>query len=197
MQSKPASRNAGVEANARLTGYVAIVLLVLLGLELLSGLAVRRLLVFHGLLGLFVIPPLLLKLASVGYRFVRYYTGEPRYRAAGTPALAMRVVAPVLVALTVVVFASGLELWLFGYRYGFFWIPVHHGSAYLWSVTLAIHAVNYLRRAPALVLADWRDQLPGVVARRSLLVASLVLGAALVVAMIPFHSPFAFLVGGS
>jgi hypothetical protein len=48
-------RARGVETNARLTGYVAVVLALPLGFTL--------------------IPPVLLKLDRVGYRFARYYAG--------------------------------------------------------------------------------------------------------------------------
>lgn len=191
------SRDGGVEANARLTGYVAVVLLALLAVELVSGLVIRRDLPLHIVVGFLVIPPLLLKVGSVGYRFFRYYTREAKYQAAGTPSLAMRILAPVLVLLTLVVFGSGVELWVFGYRFGFFWIPVHHGSAYLWFIALAVHVVNYASRAPALAAADWRDHLTGVFTRRAAVVASLVLGGALAIAMLSFQSPFALSTGGS
>ena len=36
-------------------------------------------------LGVLLIGPVALKLASTGYRFVRYYTSEPRYRRKGPP----------------------------------------------------------------------------------------------------------------
>lgn len=188
--------DAGVEANARLTGYVAMVLLALLAVEFATGLVIRRYLPLHVVVGFAVIPPLVLKLGSVGYRFVRYYTREPRYRAAGTPTLGMRTLAPVLVVLTVIVFGSGVELWVFGYRFGSFWIPVHHGAAYLWFIAAAVHVINYARRAPSLLLADWRDGLRGALTRQSVVVGSLVLGGALAVAMLSYTSPFAFSTGG-
>jgi hypothetical protein len=189
--------DTGVEANARLTGYVAMALLALLAIAFATGLVIRRDLLLHVVVGFAAIPPLLLKFGSVGYRFVRYYTKEPRYLAAGTPTLGMRILAPVLVLLTVIVFGSGVELWVFGYRFGSFWIPVHHGSAYLWFIAAAIHVVSYARRAPSLLLADWRDDLRGALTRRSVVIASLVLGGALAVTTLSFASPFALSTGGS
>jgi len=187
---EPILRDPGVEANARLTGYVGVVLAVLLAAELVTGLRFKQLLPAHAVIGFVLVPPLLLKLASVGYRFARYYTGDARYRAAGPPRLAMRLLGPVIVLLTVVVIGSGIELWLFGYRFGFIWVPVHHFSAYLWFVTMAVHVVNYLRRAPELAAADWRDHLRGAFTRRSLVAGSLILGAALAIAMLPYPTPF-------
>lgn len=185
----------GVEGNARLTGYVAVALLVFLAIEVATLADLRRFLEVHAILGLFLVPPLLVKLGSVGYRFLRYYAHDPRYRAAGPPRMSMRVLGPVLVFLTLVLWVSGIELWLFGYRFGFAWVPIHHGSAYLWIAALAVHVVVYLRRAPALAIADWRDHLRDATARRSLAVASLLFGVALAVAMLSYTSPFAALAG--
>jgi len=186
------SPSAGVEANARLTGYTAVLLVIPLVAEAVSGLSVGRLLRLHALIGFLLLPPVLLKLGSVGYRFVRYYSGETGYRTAGPPSLPMRLLGPVVVFLTIVVFGTGFELWLFGLRFGFAWVPVHHASAYLWIVAMGVHVANYLRRAPELAVADARDRLQGALARRSLVIASLVLGAALALAFLPFRSPFGF-----
>lgn len=177
----------GVEANARLTGYAGLALLVLLAVECLTVLDLRRYLLAHALLGFLLIPPLLVKLGGVGYRFARYYTGDARYRAAGPPALGMRLLAPFLVLLTIVLFVSGVQLWLFGWSLP--WLAIHHGSFVLWLVALAVHTVNYLRRAPELALADWRDHLAGALGRRSLVAGSLLAGAALAIAMLPFPTP--------
>ncbi len=50
-------RAPGVEANARLTGYLALVLVVLLAAETVTGLGVRGLLLPHALIGFLLIPP--------------------------------------------------------------------------------------------------------------------------------------------
>jgi hypothetical protein len=183
----------GVEANARLIGYASAVLLVPLIAEVGTG--VRLGLLAHALIGFLLVPPLLLKLASVGYRFVSYYGGDPRYRAAGPPAPVMRLLGPALVLLTVALFVTGIELWLFGFRFGSEWATWHKAAFVLWFLAFTVHAVAYWRRASDLALADSRSRLQGVLARRSLVVASLVLGACLLIAMLPFPSPFAFLPG--
>jgi hypothetical protein len=188
------SGDPGVEANARLTGYAAVALLVPLAAVWVTGLYARRLLDVHVLVGLLLVPPVLLKLGSVGYRFVRYYTREPRYVAAGPPSPPMRLLGPVVVLLTVAVFGTGIELWLFGARFGSQWTPLHHASAYLWFAAMAVHVGAYARRAPRLAAADWRDHLAGALTRRSLVVASLVMGVVLAVALLPFPSPFSFAV---
>ncbi len=42
-----------------------------------TGVAVHRYLLIHALIGFLLIPPVLLKLGSVGYRFARYYIPDP------------------------------------------------------------------------------------------------------------------------
>jgi hypothetical protein len=190
------AHDAGVEGNARLTAYTAIALVAPAVVVSYTGIVTGRLIPIHVLVGVLLVPPLLLKLGSVLYRFARYYSGEPRYRAAGPPTLGMRVLGGVLVVLTVAVFASGLELWLFGLRYGFAWVPIHHGSGLLWIVAVAVHVVNYVQRAPSLAVADWRHHLRGATTRRGLVLASLLLGAALAIAALPYPSPYIGAQGG-
>ncbi|TMC01096.1 MAG: hypothetical protein E6J40_00315 [Chloroflexi bacterium] len=75
-------------------------------------------------------------------------------------------------------------------------MPLHHASAYLWFATMAVHVANYVRRAPELAVADWRDHLAGAFTRRSLVAGSIVVGAALAIAMLPFPTPFLPTAGG-
>jgi hypothetical protein len=44
----------------------------------------------HMFIGMALIPPVVLKLATSGYRFIRYYTGSPTYRTKGAPRLPLR-----------------------------------------------------------------------------------------------------------
>ena len=167
MRRTGATPDPGVEANARLTGSIAVVLLALLAADFATGLVVRRALLSHALIGFL------------------------RFGLAGPPRLLARLLGPVSVLLTIVVFGTGLQLWLFGYRFGFVWALLHHASSYLWFAAMAVHVITYWRRAPQLALADWRDHLGDAVARRSLVVGSLLLGAVLAIAMLPFPTPFA------
>lgn len=184
----------GVEANARLIGYASVLLVIPLAAEIITG--IRPGLLAHALIGFLLLPLVLLKLGGVGYRFVRYYGGDPRYRAAGPPLLLLRVLGPVLVLVTIVLFATGIELWLFGFRFGTPWLTLHKVAFVIWFLAITVHTLAYLRRAPELAFADSQTHLVGVTARRSLVVASLVVGAALVVAMLPFASPFSLVPGG-
>jgi len=189
--AKALPRDPAVETNARLTGYAAMVLLVPLAAEVVTG--VRPGLVPHALIGFFLLPVVGLKLGSVGYRFTRYYLGDARYRADGPPHPIARVIGPALVLATVGLFGTGVELWLFGLQLGEAWLTWHKLAFALWFVLMVVHVVAYLRPASELAFADSRDGSTGVFARRSLVAGCLLLGVALAIAMLPFSSPFALL----
>jgi len=104
----------GVEGNTRLTALTGLVLLVLLFVEGITVVNVRGLLSMHVFVGLVLIPPLLLKTASTGYRFASYYLGSHQYRAAGPPQIFLRVIAPFLLASTVGLFGTGVILLALG-----------------------------------------------------------------------------------
>ena len=119
MSTRPIERRRGesltsVDNNGRLTALTGALLLVLLAGLGVTILSIRALLPEHFLISFLVIPPLGLKLASTGYRFMRYYTGDSRYRQAGPPTPLLRILAPFVVLSTVAVFATGLELWFLG-----------------------------------------------------------------------------------
>ncbi len=106
-QRLSAGGTAGNELPDARPGRVLIVLLAAIGVTIMRH---RGLLWVHLFVGMLLIGPLALKLASTGYRFVRYYTRDPRYRAKGPPPHALRLIAPVVVLSTLVVFASGVAL---------------------------------------------------------------------------------------
>ena len=78
-------RLGGTEGNEILTSATAAVLTVLLLAEGITILRMGGLVSVHMFIGLVLIPPVLLKLGSTGYRFVRYYTGARAYREKGPP----------------------------------------------------------------------------------------------------------------
>ena len=93
------SRRAwGPPGNERLTTSTGLILLVLLSIETLTTLSLRSYLPVHIFLGLLLLPPVALKLASTGWRFVRYYTRNKPYRHEGPPRLLLRMLGPLLVA---------------------------------------------------------------------------------------------------
>ena len=137
-----------MEANARLTAMTGVVLLVLFIAEIATVLVgARSVLTLHVTLGLLLVPPVLLKIASTTSRMAAYYRGNAAYREKGPPALALRILGPFLVFLTMLVFVSGIGL-IAGPRPlhdGF--LIVHKASFYLWLVTLAIHVAAHSKTA--------------------------------------------------
>ena len=75
-------------------------------------LRVHRLLTPHVFIGVVLIPPVLLKVASTTWRFTRYYTGAAAYRRKGPPPVLLRLLGPVVVILTLVLLFSGVGLLL-------------------------------------------------------------------------------------
>jgi hypothetical protein len=142
----------GTEGNARLTALTGLVLLVLLAAEGATLLRLDRLLSVHVFVGLLLLGPLALKLASTGYRFARYYLGDPEYMRAGPPAPLMRaVVAPILVLSTLTLFGTGVALLAVPHRGPI--LLLHKASFIVWFGAMSVHVLVYglraLRRAAA------------------------------------------------
>lgn len=183
----------GVVANERITSLTGALLLVLLGLLGITVLSVRSLLPQHFLLGFLVIPPLVLKMTSTGYRFVRYYTGDPRYRKAGPPQLLMRLTAPIVVLATLAIFVTGLELWFFGLRFGSVWVEAHKWSFMVWLPATGLHVLGHLARTGRAAAEEFSSSPSGdPKTRRALVVGSLVAGVVLAIASLTYSSPFIF-----
>ena len=182
----------GTEGNARLTATTGVVLLALLAIEGVTILAIRPLLSVHVFVGLLLIPPVALKLATVGYRLLRYYRRAAEYVRKGPPLLLMRmIVAPGLVAATLVVFATGVALLVVGPGGGMV-LGLHKASFVVWGAAFAIHVVAYALRVPGLVAADWRrdSATPGAALRTGILALALLVGLVVAVAALPAAGPW-------
>lgn len=189
---------AGNELLTTVNGAVLIVLLAVLGLTIV---ALRQLLVEHLFIGLVLLGPLALKLASTGYRFARYYTGDHAYVSEGPPPILLRLLAPGVVLLTMVVFASGVVLLFTGPGARDPWLLIHKVSFVLWLGAMAIHVLGHLnevlalfgRTAPAYrrgsMRAD-RDRraVAGDAGRAIALAGAIVGGVVVAVALIPHFS---------
>ncbi len=150
--SSPAWRRrltaGGTTGNEQLTAATGAVLLVLLAALGITILRIRPLLSEHMFLGLLLIPPVALKMASTGYRFVRYYTANPRYRSKGAPPAILRLLAPLVVVSTVVVFGSGVALLLEGPSSRGSLLLIHKASFFVWLAVTAIHVLGHLSDLP-------------------------------------------------
>ena len=97
----------GAEGNEQLTAITGLILIVLLVVIAATILLIRQLISIHLFVGLLLLGPVALKMASTGYRFIRYYTRDPVYRSKGPPELALRLIAPVVMLTTVACSSRG------------------------------------------------------------------------------------------
>lgn len=147
----------GVVGNERLTALAGAVLLVLLVVELISSASLHVLLPIHVFVGVLLAGPLVVKLGSTGWRFLRYYTGSPAYVRRGPPRLPLRVLAPLLVVMTLLVIGSGIALVVTGPTQAGPLLPLHNLSVLFWLSLIAIHVGAYIWRTPRLVMDDWSN----------------------------------------
>jgi hypothetical protein len=177
-----------VEGNARLTAGTAVVLLVLLAVEGVTVLQIHQLLTLHVVVGLLLVPPVLLKMASTTWRFAHYYRGDAAYREKGPPHPVLRVLGPFVVVLTVILFASGTALLLAPNGLGGRLLLIHKASFVLWLAVTAVHVLGHLVETGRLAPRDWmhhtRRRVPHAGVRQLSIAASLVIGAVLAVALV-------------
>ena len=192
----------GVAGNGRLTGGAAVVLLVLLAAEGVTIPFIGPLIGPHLFIGMLLIPPVLVKLGSTGYRFARYYAGNPPYRRKGPPPWPMRMLAPGVVLTTLALFGTGLALAVLGPDDSGSLKFVHKASFIAWFVLMTIHVLGHLLELPGLALPDWRRHggreaaLAGAGLRLALIATSLVAGLAVALATISLASPWLGAGGG-
>jgi hypothetical protein len=179
-----AGMRGGVDGNERLTAATAGVLVVLLAALGVTILSIGPLIWWHVLLGMLLIPPVLLKLGSTGWRFVRYYGGSAAYVRRGPPLLPLRLMAPLVVTATLVVFGTGVALLVVGPAGGIL-VGLHKASFVVWFLVTAVHVLAHLRR-----LMPPPRPVPGGRARRLLLATSIVAGAALALATVRYAQPW-------
>jgi hypothetical protein len=181
-------RFGGTDGNEILTSATAVALTALLVAEGITIIRMRGLVAVHMFIGMVLIPPVALKLASTGYRFVRYYTGARAYREKGPPLLPLRVMAPVLVVTTVLVLATGVLLMLVGHKSGPL-LELHKISFIVWGVVFGIHVLAYTPRVLRSLRMDWRASqrhaVPGAGIRAMLVAATLGGGVALALELLP------------
>jgi hypothetical protein len=177
----------GPAGNALLTAYLGLVLLVLFFFEGLTLLDVRGLITWHVALGALLVPPVVAKTVTTGWRILRYYAGQPEYRTAGPPPLLLRLLGPLVVVTSLVLLGSGVVLILvgeessrqpfldvLGVRLG--WLDLHKGIFWFWFAAMTAHVLS--RTLPALRLAIRRSGVPGIGYRATALGLSLVIAAA-------------------
>jgi hypothetical protein len=127
---------------------------------------------------------------------MRFYTGAREYMRRGPPLLPLRLMAPLVVASTLAVFATGVALLVVGPQAGFV-VGLHKASFIVWLALTAMHVLAHLRAIPQLVTGDWRRRavppesvVPGTGMRRLALAATIVVGAVVAAATIRYAQPW-------
>ncbi len=139
-------RSVSVAGNLILTSHAGLVILFFLVLLYFTGLAFAPLRSVHFGLGFALIPILLVKLGSTGWRAVNYYFDRDPYRAAGPPWLLPRIMALPLTACAIAATISGVVLWAEGTDRGT-WATVHIYSVISLAVVVVVHLAIYTRKA--------------------------------------------------
>ena len=178
------------DGNERLTAAIGVLLLVPILVELATiVLGVHTFMSLHVFVGLALIPAVLLRLGSTGWRFARYYTRSRAYVEHGPPQLAMRLLAPLLVAATVVLFGSGVAMGLLHGQALQLARRLHGPASVIWLLLIGVHVLVYLRRAVRDYGRDLRPSagptVPGARGRSYVLAAALGLGLLAGAAAVP------------
>ena len=181
----------GPDGNERLTTVTGVILIVLLAAIGFTIPQLRQFVWMHLFVGLLLIGPVLLKLASTGYRFVRYYMHNADYRRKGPPEIALRLIAPIVVLSTIGVFATGIGLLIVGPADRNPMLLLHKVTFIVWVVFIRLHILGHL---PALARAlgvgggheaQPAGATPGTAGRWIALAGAMVAGLVLAVVLIP------------
>jgi len=151
----------GPAANARMTAWIGLVLLALFLVESATLISMSSLIVVHVFVGAFLVPLVLAKTATTGWRMFRYYTRSATYLASGPPPTLLRVLGPLVVLGAFAVLGTGLALIALGQSSydglfsvaGFTVSPItlHQAAFVVWLSTTGLHLLG--RFIPALQLS--------------------------------------------
>lgn len=167
--------------NEQLTALAGVLLIVFLAVEGATLLNLRALLTVHAFVGMFLLPIVALKLGSTGWRMARYYLGKEEYVRRGPPAFPLRVVvAPVVVASTLVLFGTGIYLLAVNETQGTA-VGLHKASFVVWFVATSIHVLARLVRMSDALRARYR----GLGLRLGLVAVTLVAATAVAATTLP------------
>ena len=188
---KPPSR---VEANARLTSTAGIVVLILLIAEVVTVvLGAASVLSLHVAIGLIIVPPVLVKLASTTWRMVNYYLGAAAYRHRGPPPTLARVLGPVLSVEIVALLISGGVLILGPSTLHRTALQIHKISFYLVLLLIGAHLATHLTQALRLSARDWVNRRGAALlvrARWIVVIGSILLGVLLALTLAGHAEPY-------
>ena len=171
----------GSEGNEQLTAIVAALLILLFAAEGATLLNVRGLLSVHAFVGMLLVPLIVLKLATVGWKMLRYYLHGEEYVRRGPPHVFIRtLLAPVTVVSTVVLFATGVALLALDQTQGTL-VGLHKASFVVWFGSMSLHVLTRGWKLPGTI----RARVPGAALRVGLAGSMLVAGVALATLTLP------------
>ncbi len=181
-------QDRGAEINSRLTTLNGALLFILLGLVGLTIPLIRKALWLHIFLGMLIVPPILLKLATTGYRFMSYYMKRPAYKRRGPPPIILRLLAPFVVVLTVVVIASGIALVLVPISDRPNFLFIHKASFVLWFGSMTIHVLGHIIETLQVSVEEWLGKGPirGFWFRLSLVFSAAIVGVLVALWFLPY-----------
>ncbi len=186
--------SGGPDGNEQLTTVTGTILILLLAVIGFTIPQLRQFISVHLFVGMLLIGPVLLKMASTGYRFIRYYTGDADYRRKGPPELILRLIGPLVVLLTVAVFVTGIALLIVGPTHRNPWLLLHKVSFIAWLVFMSLHILGHLPAVGRALGVGRRDQESlagggsGAAGRWIAIAGALVAGLVLAVLLIPDYS---------
>ena len=179
----------GAQGNALLTSLIAAVLLVLLAVEGATIPAIHQLLSLHIFVGVLLLGPVALKLASTGYRFVCFYGRNAEYVRLGPPPTLMRfVIAPTLVVSTLVLFGSGVALLAIPGRGAV--LTLHKASFIVWFGAMSIHVLTYALRVGRRLVAEATCRVDGRGYRIAVTLLAVAVGVSTALATYPLAGPW-------
>jgi hypothetical protein len=171
----------GSAGNEQLTAVVASVLLLLLAIEGATLLQLNLLLTVHAFIGMLLIPIVALKLASTGWRMLRFYRRGEEYIERGPPHVVLRMlVAPVIVLSTLVLLGTGVILLAQGQTHGTV-VGLHKASFVVWAGATGVHVLAHILKLPRLL----RARVPGIGLRVGLIAGAVLAGAVLATVTLP------------
>jgi len=185
-----AAGRTGVEGNGRLTAVNGMVLLVLLAAEGVTILGIRQLITWHVYIGLLLVGPVVLKSASTGWRFVRYYGRSRPYVEKGPPHPILRVLGPIVMISTFAVLGTGIGLIFTGPDRREPLLTLHQASFIVWIGATGIHVLGHILHASTTTWRELRDPraTPATRQRRwrtVAIAAALIVGVGLATALTP------------
>lgn len=153
LRARPRTRGlwligGGTDGNEQLTATLGALLLVLFAALGITIVLIGQLMWWHLFIGVVVVGPVMVKLASTGYRFARYYTWDQAYRRKGPPHPILRLMGPAVVGSTLGVLLTGLVLLVDGPAARSPWDLLHKGFFFIWLGAMGIHVLGHLAELP-------------------------------------------------